>query len=178
MNSKPLLSTTDDDLKQWRDGGRSERTLLLLLALAILALVLIGIKVASSAPLPQAGPEPSRFRAGQRQGWHRGPGPMGPEQELGWLSDRLKLTDDQKAKIKPLIEDEHKQLTALREDTSQSREEKRAKFKQIHASTYDQIRPLLTEPQQATLKQMEEQREQRMKARQGRGGQAPPPQQE
>src|SRR6516162_2877377 len=109
MNSKPLLSMQDDELKKWREGGRSERTLLLLLALAIVAMVLIGIKVASSAPLPQAG---------QHQGWHHGPGPMGPEQELGWLSDKLQLTDDQKAKIKPLIEDEHKQLTALREDSS------------------------------------------------------------
>ena len=103
---------------------------------------------------------------------------MGPEQELGWLSDKLKLTDDQKAKIKPLIEDEHKQLTALREDSSLSREEKHAKSRQIHASTYDQIRPMLTEQQQATLKQMEEQRQQGMKAWQGKGGQAPAPQQQ
>jgi Spy/CpxP family protein refolding chaperone len=164
MNSKPLLSSTNDDLKKWREGGRSEKTLLLLFALAILAMVLIGIKVASSAPFPQAG---------QHQGWHHGPGPMGPEQELGWLSDKLQLTDDQKAKIKPLIEDEHKQLTALREDSSLSREEKQGKFRQIRTSTYDQIRPILSEQQQATLKQMEEQRQQAMKARQGKGGQAP-----
>jgi Spy/CpxP family protein refolding chaperone len=169
MNSKPLLSMQDDELKKWREGGRSERTLLLLLALAIVAMVLIGIKVASSAPLPQAG---------QHQGWHHGPGPMGPEQELGWLSDKLQLTDDQKAKIKPLIEDEHKQLAALRGDSSLTRQDRQAKFQQIHASTYDQIRPILTEPQQATLKQMEEQQQQRMKARQGKAGQAPPPPQQ
>jgi Spy/CpxP family protein refolding chaperone len=169
MNNRPLLSMTDDNLKKWREGGRSERTLLLLFALAILTVVLIGIKVASSAPLPQAGQHP---------GWRQGPGPMGPEQELGWLSDKLKLTDDQKSKIKPLIEDEHKQLTALREDSSMSREEKHAKFRQIRTSTYDQIRPILTEQQQATLQQIEQERQQRMKARQGKGEQPPAPPQE
>ena len=169
MNSKPLPSLQDDHLKKWREGGRSERTFLLLFALAILAIVLIAAKVASSAPLPQSN---------QQQGWHHGPAAMGPEQELGWFSDKLKLTDDQKSKIKPLIEDEHKQLTALREDSSLSREEKRAKFRQIHTSTFDQIRPLLTEQQEATLQQMEQQREQRMKARQGKGGQPPETQQE
>ena len=169
MSSKPLISTTDDNLKKWREGGRSERTLLLLFALAILSMMAVGIRVALSTPLPQAAQHP---------GGHHGPGMMGPEQELGWLSDKLQLTDDQKAKIKPLIEDEHKQLKALREDTSLSREEKHAKFRQIHTSTYDQIRSLLTEPQQATLKQMEEQREQRMKARQEKGGPPPAPQQQ
>jgi Spy/CpxP family protein refolding chaperone len=68
-----------------------------------------------------------------------------------------------RAKIQPLLEDEHKQLAALRENTSLSREEKQAKFKQIH--TYDQIKPILTEQQQATLKQLQQQREHGMKAR-------------
>lgn len=168
MNSKSLLSMMDDDLKKWRTGGRSERIYLLLLTLAILAVVLIGIKVAWSAPFPQTG---------EHQGWHHGPGSMGPEQELGWLSDKLKLTDDQKSKIQPLLEDEHKQLTALRENTSLSRAEKQAKFKQIHTSTYDQINPILTEQQQATLKQLQQQREQKMKARQQNGnGESPAPQ--
>ena len=160
MNTKPLLSTMDGDLKKWRMGGRSERTYLLLFALAILAMVLLGIKVASSAPFPQAG---------QQQGWHHGPGAMGPEQELGWLSDKLKLTPDQKSKIQPILEEEHKQLSALHADTSLSREEKQAKFKQIHTSAYDQINPILTEQQQATLKQLQQQREQGMKARHQNG---------
>jgi periplasmic protein CpxP/Spy len=146
MNTKLMLSMMEGDLKKWRGGGRSERTYLMLFALAILAMVLLGIKVASSAPFPQAG---------QQQGWHRGPG-MGPEQELGWLSDKLKLTEDQKSKIKPILEEEHKQMSALREETSLSREEKQAKFKQIHASAYDQINPILTEQQQATLKQLQQ----------------------
>jgi periplasmic protein CpxP/Spy len=160
MNTKPVLSMMEGDLKKWRVGGRSERTYLLLFALAIVAMVLLGIKVASSAPFPQGG---------QQQGWHHGPGPMGPEQELGWLSDKLKLTPDQKSKIQPILEDEHKQLSALHADTSLSREEKQAKFKQIHTSAYDQINPILTEQQQATLKQLQQQRAQGMKARHQNG---------
>jgi Spy/CpxP family protein refolding chaperone len=159
MNTKPLLSTMEGDLKKWRAGGRSEKTYLLVFALAILAIVLLGIKVASSAPFPQAG---------QNQGWHHGPGPMGPEQELGWLSDKLKLTPDQKSKIQPILEEEHKQLSALHADTSLAREEKQAKFKQIRSSAYDQINPILTEQQQATLKQLQ-QHQQGMKARHQNG---------
>jgi periplasmic protein CpxP/Spy len=147
METKPLLSTMEGNLKKWRGGGHSERTYLLLFALAILAMVLVGIKVASSAPLPQGGQ--------QQGGWHHGPA-MGPEQELGWLSDKLKLTADQKSKIQPILEEEHKQLSALHADTSLSREEKQAKFKQIRTSAYDQINPLLTEQQQATLKQLQQ----------------------
>ena len=167
MNTKPVFSMMDGDLKKWRAGGRSERTHLLLFAFAILAMVLLGIKVASSAPFPQAG---------QQQGWHHGPGQMGPEQELGWLSDKLKLTDDQKAKIKPILEDEHKQLSALREDTSLAREEMHAKFKQFRTNAYDQINPILTEQQQATLKQLQQQREQGMKARHQNSDQSAAPQ--
>jgi Spy/CpxP family protein refolding chaperone len=158
MKSKSLLSMMDDDLKKWRAGGRSERTYLLP-TLAILAVILFGIKVAPPALFAQTG----------GPGWHRGPGPMGPEQELGWLSDKLELTDAQKSKIRPLLEDEHKQLTALPENTSLSREERQAKFKQIHTSTYDQINPILTEQQQATLKQLQQQRGQGMKARHQNG---------
>ncbi len=165
MNSKPLSLSNKGGLDKWRAGGRSDRTFLLLFALAIAALVLLAAKVASSAPVPQAGGDP---------GWHRGMGPPGPEQQLGWLSDNLKLTDDQKAKIKPILEDQQKQMTALREDSSLSREEKHAKFRQIHTATFDQIRPILTEEQQAKLKQMEAQREQRMKAHKPPSEASPP----
>jgi len=84
---------------------------------------------------------------------------------LAWLRDKLTLTDDQNSKIKPILEDEHNQLMALRENSSLSRQEQWAKFGEIHASTFDRILPILTDQQQATLKQIQEQQEQRMKAR-------------
>jgi Spy/CpxP family protein refolding chaperone len=160
-------TTTDNTLQDWRMGGRRQRTKFVLFTLAMLAMVLLAIRIASSAPLPQAG---------EHGNWHKGARGHGPEQQLAWLSDKLKLTDDQKSQIKPILEDEHKQLAALREDSSLSREQKHAKFREVHTSTFDKIRPLLTEQQQATLQQIQTQREERMKARRQKDGESSAPQ--
>ena len=142
MSARLAHSTTSDySLQNWRMGGCRQRAKFVLFTLAMLAVLLLAIRIASSAPLPQAG---------EHGNWHNGARGHGPEQRLAWLSDKLKLTDDQKSQIKPILEDEHKQLAALREDSSLSREQKRAKFREIHTSTFDKIRPILTDQQQAT----------------------------
>jgi Spy/CpxP family protein refolding chaperone len=164
LNNQPVFSmSNDDNLKKWREGGRSQRINIVLFALAVVAMVLLAIRIASSAPSPQTDEHPSG---------HAGPRSQGAERRLAWLSEKLKLTDEQKSKIKPMLEDEHKQLMALREDSALSRQEKRAKFEEIHASTFDRMRPILTDQQQATLKQIQEQRQQRMKARRERGSES------
>ena len=160
-------TTIDNTLQDWRMGGRRQRTKFVLFTLAMLAMVLLAIRIASSAPLPQAG---------EHGNWHKGARGRGSGQQLAWLSDKLKLTDDQKSQIKPILEDEHKQLAALREDSSLSREQKRAKFREIHTSTFDKIRPILTDQQQATLQQIQTQREERMKARRQKDGESSGPQ--
>ena len=168
MSAKLAHSTTSDhSLQDWRMGGHRQRTKFVLFTLAMLAILLLAIRIASSAPLPQAG---------EHGNWHNGARGHGPEQRLAWLSDKLKLTDDQKSQIKPILEDEHKQLAALREDSSLSREQKRAKFREIHTSTFDKIRPILTDQQQATLQQIQTRREERMKARRQKDGESSGPQ--
>jgi hypothetical protein len=77
------------------------------------------------------------------------------------LSRQLNLTDAQKEKIKPLLLDSAKQVDALRNDTSLTREQRFAKFKQIHESTLAQIRPVLTDEQQKKLDTMIAQMHQR-----------------
>src|SRR3989442_430224 len=169
MSAKLAQSTNSDNslqncLQNWRTGGRLPKAKFVLFTLAMLAILLLAIRIASSAPLPQAG---------EHGNWHDGARGHGPEQRLAWLSDKLKLTDDQRSQIKPILEDEHKQLAALREDSSLSREQKRAKFREIHTSTFDKIRPILTDQQQATLQQIQTQREERMKARRQKDGESP-----
>jgi Spy/CpxP family protein refolding chaperone len=80
---------------------------------------------------------------------HAGPrgGGMGPD--LKAIAEKLELTEDQKAKAKPIIEDEKKALEALRADTSLERPAKRAKAMEIHRAHADQFRALLT-PEQVT----------------------------
>ncbi|HVZ17050.1 MAG TPA: hypothetical protein VG897_08030 [Terriglobales bacterium] len=70
------------------------------------------------------------------------------------MADELNLTDAQKEKIKPILEDEVQKLQALRADTSQSRREKFSKAKEINKNAVGQIRPLLNPDQQKKYDEM------------------------
>jgi protein CpxP len=78
--------------------------------------------------------------------------------QLEWLSKELNLTDDQKAKVKPILEAERKQMQEVREDTSLSQEQKHEKMKEIHETAHSQINDILTPDQQKKFAQITEQR--------------------
>jgi Spy/CpxP family protein refolding chaperone len=78
-----------------------------------------------------------------------------PQRMLQKLSDQVGgLTDDQKAKILPILQAQTDQLKALHDDTSLSDDEKREKFRAIMQSTRKQIGDLLTPEQKEKLKGM------------------------
>src|SRR5512146_1624170 len=107
-------------------------------------------------------PDQNAAPSGQQErprGEMRGPGgprgPMSPEMELDRLTKELSLTKDQQEKIKPILEDRHKQMMALREDTSGSREEHMTKMRDIRKNTDEQIRQALTSEQQTKFDEMQ-----------------------
>jgi periplasmic protein CpxP/Spy len=67
---------------------------------------------------------------------------------LNWLSKQLNLTDEQKAKIKPILDDEGKQMRTMREDTSLSEQQRHDKMMQLHETADSQINDVLTPEQQ------------------------------
>ncbi len=77
-----------------------------------------------------------------------------PEAHLQMLSEMLNLTPAQKVKLKPILEDQAEQMKAVRDDTSLSPEQQKAKMKAVHESFHDQINAVLSPEQQAKLKQM------------------------
>jgi protein CpxP len=81
----------------------------------------------------------------------------GPDAHLQMLTEKLNLTDDQKAKLRPILQDQEQQLRAVHDDTSLSQEQKRAKKKAIHESFHEQINAVLTPEQQAKFKEMKHQ---------------------
>lgn len=81
-------------------------------------------------------------------------GPMTPENRLKMLTEKLNLTDDQQAKLKPIIEDQSKQMKAIHDDTSLAPTDKQAKMKEIHESSIEKMNAILTPEQQAKWKQM------------------------
>jgi Spy/CpxP family protein refolding chaperone len=135
----------NSQLLKWRKGGRSQKAQTLLFVAGVLAMILLGIKMLSSAPLPQYGGQQMRPQ------W-------GPEQQLARMTKQLNLTEDQQAKIKPILEDQHKQMMGLREDSSLSREQRRAKFQEIRKQTFEKMNPILTSEQQKQLQEMQQMR--------------------
>jgi periplasmic protein CpxP/Spy len=96
----------------------------------------------------QSNPQ-AQTEGGMHHGQHAG--------QLEWLSKELNLTDEQKAKVKPILEEQTKQMRATKEDTSLSQEQKRDKMKQIHETTHSQINEILTPEQQKKFVELKEQ---------------------
>ena len=84
---------------------------------------------------------------------------MSADAHLQMLSEKLNLTDDQKSKLKPILQDQEQQLKAVSEDTSLTQEQKTAKKKALHESFHEQIDAVLTPEQQAKLKEMKHEHE-------------------
>ena len=94
---------------------------------------------------------------------------MSPDAMLDHMSTELNLTDDQKSKIKPILEQQSKQMQDLRQSSSTSDQDRRAKMKQIHENTMSQIRPILNADQQKKLEEMMSRRGERGEAHQHGG---------
>ena len=110
----------------------------------------------SLAAFGQASPDTQSGQGehhGKGQGYGHGQG-MSADQQLEHMSTTLNLTDDQKAKIKPILEDQDKQMHQLMQDTSVQQQDKRAKFREIHENTMSQIKPILNSDQQKKLESM------------------------
>lgn len=115
--------------------------------LAILLLSAAGLTFAQTAQEPQAA---TPDKHGEMH--HNA---ESADQHLQMLSEKLNLTDEQKAKLKPILQDQQKQVKAVREDASLSPEQKQAKMKSIHESLHSQINAVLTPEQQTKFNEMQ-----------------------
>ena len=129
------------------------------IALAILLVVALPLAMIAQSEAPPAQPQ---GQMGDHQHRGRMGGPPNPQQHLDHLASVLNLTEDQKAKIKPILEDESTQMQNLRKDTSLSPEDRHTKMRDIHQNTATQIRALLTPEQQAKLDSTMKQRHEGM----------------
>ncbi len=83
------------------------------------------------------------------------------EARLQKLATELNLTDDQKNQLKPILQDEVKQLKTVRDDSSMSADQKKAKIAEIRQNSRSQMRSVLTPEQQKKLDAMKEGAEQK-----------------
>jgi periplasmic protein CpxP/Spy len=118
-------------------------------------------------------------------GGHRRGHMMSPEERTEHLTKALSLSDDQKGKVLSILQDEQKQMQAVRSDSSLSRDDRWSKMREIHQNTSNQIKGNLNPDQAKKFDEMEqrmgERREQRGGGANNGGGDnnkdnAPPPQ--
>lgn len=81
-----------------------------------------------------------------------------PAERLESMAKELNLTDEQKGKIKTIMEEEGKKLAALREDQNTPREERFAKFREATDAMNAKIKPILNAEQQEKWAKMQENR--------------------
>src|SRR5436190_17163872 len=147
------------------------------LMLQIAALVIVGTALgalqaraqdpSASPPLPPAGqPGPEHGRGG--------PGGMRGNQ-VEFLTKKLNLTPNQVTQVKAIEDDSRKQMMALREDTSITASDKRAKMMDIHNAAQDKVRTLLTDDQKIKYDALQAEMRERMENRGGGPGAPPPP---
>ncbi len=134
----------------------SQRKLFFASALGVLLLFALGAVAQEQAPPSSQEQQP------------RGPMMQTPQERLDNLAKELNLTDEQKGKIRPILEEEHKQMQALRDDTSLSREDRRTKMMAIRDKSNTDIKAVLNPDQQKKYEEMME------KMRGRRGGPRPP----
>src|SRR5437773_1004716 len=68
-------------------------------------------------------------------------------ERLQGLAEQLKLTDEQKEKIKPILQDERKKVRELRENKDLARQDRVAKLKEIRDDVGTKLKPILTPEQ-------------------------------
>jgi protein CpxP len=124
-------------------------------------------------------PPPAQGDSGQ-SGGRPSPDQMVARQ-VEHLTKALSLTQDQVAQIKPILQNQMTQMSALRQDTETPQSDKHEKMMQIHTDAQTKIRAVLTSDQQTKYDALLAQQQQHMGRRRGGNGgqggqddQAPP----
>jgi Spy/CpxP family protein refolding chaperone len=90
-----------------------------------------------------------------------------PEEVVEKLDSKLSLTDDQKAKITPIISDRQQQMRAVATDGSMRRFQKARKMKSIYQDSDKKIKAVLTDDQKKKYEEIEQEMKEQMKERRG-----------
>ncbi len=114
--------------------------------LGALAAVALGTTFALSQPTFAGTTTPPTPPSGAQAGHHGG--------KMGKIIKELNLTDDQKAQIKTILQNARPQVQGVRQDTTLTPDQKKAKLKEINKSTRQQILALLTPEQKAKLQEL------------------------
>ena len=106
---------------------------------------------------------PDQGGDGQQREHH---GPPSVDDHMKMLTEKLNLSQDQQAKIKPIVADMLKQMGAIHQDESLSREERMQKGRGVHEAASAKVRALLNDDQKKIFDEMQQERRQHMQEHQ------------
>lgn len=143
------------------------KTMLLRKSLLRFAVLALSTGAAATVPLhAQDGPPP------MRQG-----GPEMQQRQMDRMAKELELTPDQITQIKAIQADGRTQMAAMRDDTTTSGPDKRAKMMAMREAEQTKIKATLTDAQKVKYDaMMEKMKEQRGRREEGSAPPPPPPQ--
>ncbi len=120
----------------------------------LFAVCMLAIASWSQQGQPAQGDDHQQVGQGHGQGMGQGHGAMNADEHLQMLSQKLNLTDDQKAKIKPILEQHLQDRDAIMKDQSLSMEQKHEKMKTSMDAARAKIDPILNDEQKKQFAQM------------------------
>jgi periplasmic protein CpxP/Spy len=118
------------------------------------AIVLAGALLASCTALAQDSaqtPPAAGTTSAPAHAKHSGTHPDRAEQRLKRLSKKVNLTDDQKEKVRPILQNEEKQTADLDNDSALTPQQKHKKTREIRMASRSQIDEILTPEQKEKL---------------------------
>jgi protein CpxP len=122
------------------------------------------------APPDQQSGQPSEQGMGRHMGGRRMPS---VDDQIKHLTKKLNLSADQQTKLKPILEDQRKQMEAVHNDSSLSHQDRFSKMQALRQSSDADIKGVLNEEQQKNFDKMRAEQHDRMKNWHKDGG-APP----
>lgn len=102
-------------------------------------------------------------------------GPPSIDEQVSMLATELNLNNDQQAKIKNVLEDQHTQAMTIVNDANISRDDKMQKIHSLRESTISKVRGVLNDTQKPKFDQMVQQQNDRMHQMQQQQQQSQPP---
>jgi len=112
------------------------------------ALLLFGLTaLAQESSEPPATPAPAPTPVPRHHPTQTDPA----EKRLKRLSKRLSLTDDQKEKLRPILQDEAKQMKVVDDDASLTPQQRHKKTREIRMASRSQMDGILTDEQKKQL---------------------------
>jgi protein CpxP len=133
-------------------------TTLLFKSIALAIFLMLGVAAYAQDGPPPDGPPPGEEPMPQQRSPQEA-----AARELKQLSKKLKLTNDQKSQIRPILEDQQARISALFQGQpgGPSSEDTMSKIKEIREVASGRIRALLTDEQKAEYDKIAQKMEQR-----------------